>query len=255
MLFDTHAHLDDPAFDADRPDVLARARSAGVTGIVTVGTDVESSRRAAEIAAAHDGVWAAVGIHPHESDRLSSDAAFEALKELAARPRVVAIGETGLDAVKRFSGLENQKLNFRRHLRLARERGLPVVIHCREAHTDVRAIVREEMDLPVRGVIHCFSGGVRDVEDYLALGFTLSIAGPITFKNASGLRAAARAIPADRLLVETDCPYLTPEPHRGKRNEPAFVRHTAQALADQCGISLDALCGATTKTAQLLFRI
>jgi TatD DNase family protein len=253
MLTDSHAHLDDPAFDADRDQLVPRARAAGVTRIVTVGTDVEGSRRACDLAAANDGVWAAIGCHPHEADKYGDD--LSGLRGLATRPKVVAIGETGLDYAKKFSSIDNQKKLFRAHLRLAAETRLAVVIHCRDAHDDVRAILREEVKPPVRGVIHCFSGNPRDAAAYLELGFVLSIAGPVTFANANGLREAVRAVPMDRLLVETDCPYLTPVPHRGKRNEPAFVRHTAEAVAAVHGVSLEAFAEASTRAAREVFQL
>ena len=250
MLTDSHAHLDDPAFDSDRDQLVPRARAAGVTQIITVGTDVEGSKRACELAAAHDGVWASIGCHPHEADKYGDN--LSGLRDLAKRPKVVAIGETGLDYAKKFSSIDNQKKLFRAHLKLAGEAGLPVVIHCRDAHDDVRAILREQ---PARGVIHCFSGNARDAAAYLELGFVLSIAGPVTFSNANGLRAAVKDVPKERLLVETDCPYLTPVPHRGKRNEPAYVRHTAEAVAALLGVSLEAFAETTSTTARELFRL
>lgn len=250
MLTDSHAHLDDPAFDADRDQLVPRARAAGVTQIITVGTDVEGSRRACDLAAANDGVWAAIGCHPHEADKYGSD--LSGLRDLAKRPKVVALGETGLDYAKKFSSIENQKKLFRAHLDLAHETGLPIVIHCRDAHGDVRAILGEHK---VRGVIHCFSGNAADAAAYLELGFVLSIAGPVTFSNAVGLRAAIKDVPLDRLLVETDCPYLTPVPHRGKRNEPAYVRHTAEAVAALRGVPLEHFAEASSRTARELFKL
>jgi TatD DNase family protein len=253
MLTDSHAHLDDPAFDADRDQLLPRARLAGVTRVVTVGTDVEGSRRACDLAAANEDVWAAIGCHPHEADKYVDD--LSGLRELVKRPKVVAIGETGLDYAKKFSSIENQKKLFRAHLRLAAETGLAIVIHCRDAHDDVRQILREEVEPPVRGVIHCFSGHARDASAYLELGFVLSIAGPVTFANAKGLRSAIQMVPMSRLLVETDCPYLTPVPHRGKRNEPAFVRHTAEAIATLYDVPLETFAEETTKAAREVFRL
>lgn len=252
MLTDSHAHLDDPAFDKDRDQLVPRAREAGVTRIITVGTDVEGSKRACDIAAANDGVWAAIGCHPHEADKYRDD--VSGLRELVRRPKVVAIGETGLDYAKKFSSIENQKKLFRAHLRLAAEFNLPIVIHCRDAHDDVRVILREEKS-PGRGVIHCFSGHARDAAAYLEMGFVLSVAGPVTFTNANGLRAAIQDVPIDRLLVETDCPYLTPVPHRGKRNEPAYVRHTAEAVASLKDATYEAFAETSTRTARELFKL
>jgi TatD DNase family protein len=253
MLTDSHAHLDDPAFDADRDQLVPRARAAGVTRIVTVGTDVEGSRRACDLAVANEGVWAAIGCHPHEADK--ADMSLAGLRELAERPKVVAIGETGLDYAKKFSSIDNQKRLFRAHLKLAVEIDRAIVIHCRDAHDDVRAILQEELKPGARGVIHCFSGNARDAAAYLELGFVLSIAGPVTFANATGLRAAIKDVPIDKLLVETDCPYLTPVPHRGKRNEPAFVRHTAEGVASVLGVTLEKFAEASTRTAHEVFRL
>jgi TatD DNase family protein len=255
VLTDSHAHLDDPAFDADRDQLVPRARAAGVTQIVTVGTDFDGSRRACELASGYEGVWASIGCHPHEADKYVSDPALSGLRDLARRPKVVAVGETGLDYAKKFSSIDNQKKLFRAHLKLAGDTGLPVVIHCRDAHDDVRAMLREEQKQTIRGVIHCFSGNARDAAAYLELGFVLSVAGPVTFANATGLRAAIKDVPIDKLLVETDCPYLTPVPHRGKRNEPAFVRHTAGAVAALLGVSLEAFAEASTRTARELFSL
>ena len=161
--------------------------------------------------------------------------------------------DLGLDYAKKFASIENQKKLFRAHLKLAAETKLAIVIHCRDAHDDVRAILREEVAPPVRGVIHCFSGNARDAAAYLEMGFVLSIAGPVTFANANGLRDAVRGVPMDRLLVETDCPYLTPVPHRGKRNEPAFVRHTAEAVAGLFNVPLETFAERSSQTAREVF--
>jgi TatD DNase family protein len=250
MLTDSHAHLDDPAFESDRDQLVPRAAAAGVTRIVTVGTDVAGSKRACDLAAANDGVWAAIGVHPHDADK--ADMTLAGLRDLASRPKVVAIGETGLDYAKKFASIENQKKLFRAHLSLAADLKLPIVIHCRDAHDDVRAVLKES---GAKGVIHCFSGNARDAAAYLEMGFVLSIAGPVTFANATGLRDAIRDVPLDRLLVETDCPYLTPVPHRGKRNEPAFVRHTAEAIARLRSVPLEAFAEATTAAAREVFKL
>ena len=248
MLTDSHAHLDDPAFESDRDQLIPRARAAGVTRIVTVGTDVAGSGRACDLAAANDGVWAAIGVHPHDADK--ADHSLAGLRELASRPKVVAIGETGLDYAKKFASIENQKKLFRAHLALAADFGLPIVIHCRDAHDDVRAVLKESS---VRGVIHCFSGNARDAAAYLEMGFVLSIAGPVTFANATGLRDAIREVPLNRLLVETDCPYLTPVPWRGQRNEPAYVVQTIRAVAEVRGESAELVAATTAANAARLF--
>jgi len=252
MLVDSHAHLDDPSFDGDRADVIDRARRNGIHRIVTVGTDHASCEKARALAEAHDFIHAALGYHPHESDRYMNDD-LSRLRALAAHPKVVAIGETGLDYAKKFATVENQKALFRRHLALARDLGKPVVIHCRDAHADLRAILRETG--ASRGVIHCFSGTADDAREYVALGFHCSIAGPVTFPNANALRDAVKAIPLDRLLVETDCPLLTPVPHRGKRNEPSYVTFTAAAVAKAHGTAPERLAEATTRNALAVFGI
>ncbi len=248
MLVDSHAHLDDKAFGADLPAVLARAREAGVTRIVTIGTSLDSSRRAREIAEREPDVWFSPGIHPHEAD---APGPVDDLRELARHPRAVAVGETGLDYFKKYASHPNQKALFLKHLEIAREAGKPVSIHCRDAHADAAAILREHA--PLRGVIHCFSGDAAAAEAYLALGFYLSIAGPVTYPNAKGLREAVRTVPLDRLMVETDCPLLTPQKHRGSRNEPAYVRYTAAEIANVKGVPLSELEAATTANARALF--
>lgn len=245
---DSHAHLDDPAFAPDLEAVLARAREAGVARLVTIGTSLESSRRALAIAEGHAEVWFAPGIHPHEAD---NPGPVEELRALAAHPRAVAVGETGLDTVKNYASIPNQRRLFLRHLEIARETDRPVSIHCREAHPDAIAILRAHA--PLRGVIHCFSGTHEDAEMYIALGFYLSIAGPVTYPKADGFREVVRQLPLDRLLLETDCPLLAPQARRGKRNEPAYVRYTAEEVARLAGIPLDELGEATSENARRLF--
>ncbi len=252
MLVDSHAHLDDAAFGADVEAVLARAREAGVERIVTIGTDLSSSSRARDLSERHPGVFFSPGIHPHEADRHALNGVEGAeLRDLASHPRAVAVGETGLDYVKKYATVPNQKALFERHLALARELARPVSIHCREAHADTIAMLRALG--PFRGVIHCFSGNVQDAEMYVALGFYLSIAGPVTYPSAEGLRSVVREIPLDRLLVETDCPLLAPQGRRGTRNEPAFVRETAEKIAAVLGLPFEAVAETTTRNARELF--
>lgn len=250
MLVDSHAHLDDKAFASDLAEVLRRAREAGVERIVTIGTDLESSRRAKDIAEAEDFVWFSPGIHPHEADR-PGDA--DALRPLVAHPRAVAVGETGLDYVKNFASVPNQKALFVKHLEIAAEADKPVSIHCREAHPDAIAILRAHA--PLRGVIHCFSGTWADAEAYLGLNFYLSIAGPVTYPSAQALRDVVQRIPLDRLLVETDCPLLPPQKFRGKRNEPSYVRYAAAEIANVQGVTLEAVSEATSRNARALFGV
>jgi TatD DNase family protein len=237
-LVDTHAHLMDAAFDLDRDQVVARANAAGVTRMVLVGYDRASSRAAVELARRVRGARAAVGIHPNSAAE-ASQADFDAVAELAAAPEVVAIGETGLDYYRDHTPPERQRQAFQWHLQLAEERQLPVIVHNRQAENDVVAATAAHA---VRGILHCFSSTDAGYpERMLALGYFVSFAGPLTFKNAAPLRAMVQRVPVERLLVETDCPYLAPTPHRGRRNEPAFVRDTAACLAQIVGVSFEAI--------------
>lgn len=235
-MIDTHAHVDGPRFDADRAEVMRRAAAAGVRLLVNVGHDVESSRRSVAMAAEDPRVFAAVGIHPHEAGT-ASDADFAEIERLAGAPRVVAIGECGLDrGPHNDAPLDAQERLLRRHADLARRRGLPLVIHNRDTYPDLFRILDDEArKAPLRGVMHCFSGGVEEARRSVALGFFVSFSGVLTFRNAGRTRDAAQAVPLDRILVETDCPYLAPEPHRGQRNEPAYVAHTLRRLAEVRG--------------------
>ncbi len=250
MLVDTHAHLDNEAFAADLPAVLDRAREAGVERIVTIGTDLESSRRARALAEAHPQIWFAAGIHPHDADRPGP---VDALREIASHPRAVALGETGLDLAKNYSSVPNQKDLFVRHLEIARDLDKPVTIHCREAHAVLYPILRAHA--PLRGVIHCFSGSWEDAELYLGLNFYLSIAGPVTYPSAKGLRETLQRIPLDNLLVETDCPFLPPQKFRGQRNEPSYVRYAAEEIAAVQGVPVEEVLKATSRNARNLFGI
>jgi TatD DNase family protein len=240
-LVDTHAHLMDPAFDTDREAVIERAQQAGVSAMVLVGYDLASSRAAVDLARRVPNTGAAVGIHPNSAAEASS-ADFDALAELARVPEVVGIGETGLDNYRDFTPQARQREAFEWHLRLAEERGLPVIIHNREADEDVSSVTE---GFHGRGVLHCFSSTDPSyLEKMLERGYLVSFAGPLTFRNASGIRAMAKRVPPERLLVETDCPYLAPEPHRGRRNEPAFVRDTAVRLGDVVGVPFEELAQA-----------
>jgi len=250
MLVDTHAHLDNELLAADLPAVLERARQAGVERIVTIGTDLDSSRRARALAEAHPQVWFAAGIHPHDADRPGE---VDALREIASHPRAVALGETGLDLAKDYASVPNQKDLFVRHLEIARDLDKPVTIHCREAHGMLYPILRAHA--PLRGVIHCFSGSWEDAELYLGLNFYLSIAGPITYPSARGLRETVQRIPLDNLLVETDCPFLPPQKFRGQRNEPSYVRYAADEIAAVQGVPVEEVLKATSRNARSLFGI
>ncbi|HYO62283.1 MAG TPA: TatD family hydrolase [Pyrinomonadaceae bacterium] len=257
MFVDSHAHIDGEEFDADRDEVVARARAAGVRALLNVGTGDPHGgnlERAVEVAESYEGVWAAVGVHPHDA-RLFDGAAEERLVSLVRRSsRVVAWGEIGLDYHYDNSPREVQQEVFARQLRLAREAGLPVVIHSREAGEDTARILREELaGAPRGGVMHCFGGGPALAEAALELGFMLSFAGNVTFKKAEPLREVARVVPLERLLVETDCPYLAPVPLRGRRNEPAFVVETARFLASLRGLEAAELGRQTAENFARLF--
>jgi TatD DNase family protein len=243
MLVDSHCHLDFPDFATERDAVIARARSAGVGTMLTIATRLDQLAGVRAIAAADDDIWCSVGAHPHEA---ADHAALlsEELIELAADPKVVGIGETGLDFHYDLSPRDVQERVFRAHIAASRQTGLPLIIHAREADDEIARILGEERPPP--GVLHCFSSGRRLAEAALALGFYVSISGIVTFKNAEALRGIVRDLPLDRLLVETDAPYLAPVPYRGRRNEPAFVAATAAAVAALKGIEPEAVAEATT---------
>jgi TatD DNase family protein len=259
MFVDSHAHIDGEAFDADRAEVVARARAAGVCAILTVGTGDPHAgelERAVETALKFEGVYAAAGVHPHDA-KLFDDAAAERLSKLVrSSERVVAWGEIGLDYHYDHSPREVQREAFQRQLRLAREAALPVIIHSREADEDTIEILESEWRAAERaGVLHCFGGSAWMAERALALGFYVSFAGNVTFKNAEPLREVARTIPLDRLLIETDCPFLAPVPLRGRRNEPAFVVETARRLAELRATTVEEIGRATSENFSKLFGV
>ena len=240
MFVDSHAHIDGSEFDADRDEVIARARDAGIVAILDVGTGDPHSgsfERAIELAEKHNDIYASIGVHPHDA-RLFDERAEEKIRLLVQQSkRVIAWGEIGLDYHYDNSPREVQREVFRRQLRLARKSGLPVVIHSREAEDDTSSILREELtDYDRAGVMHCFGGSLTMAQSAIELGFYISFAGVLTFKNARDLREVARKVPLDRLLIETDCPYLTPVPFRGRRNEPARVVEVARVLAELHGL-------------------
>ena len=254
-LIDTHAHLDDDRFAADRPAVLDRARAAGVVHVLTIGIDLATSRAAVDLAAADPFLSAVVGIQPNHVAEAGAGDWDEIVRMAETSAGVVGIGETGLDRHWDRAPIDLQKEYFSRHLGLARRLGKPVVIHCREADADVVRVLRAEVDArgPVRGVMHSFAGDADTAAECLRLGLHLSFAGMVTFKSAGPLREVAATVPADRLLVETDSPYLAPVPVRGTRNEPAYVAHTAGLLAEIRGVDADDLARQTTANAVGLF--
>ena len=253
-LVDTHAHLDQPEFDADRGDVLARARAAGVNQIIAIGTTAPTSEICVRLAAEFAGVHAAVGMQPNYiAEGQRGD--WERIVALANEPGVVAIGETGLDRHWDFTPFDVQQDYFDRHIRLSQQRGLPFVVHMRDCDDDILVMLREARARgPLSGVMHSFTGSRAMAEECLAMGLDISFAGMVTYKKSDELRAVAAAVPADRILIETDSPYLSPEPVRKiKRNEPAHVAHTAACLAEVRGFSLEDIATQTTANARRLF--
>jgi TatD DNase family protein len=259
MFIDSHCHIDGPEYDADREEVIARARAAGVTTMLNVGTgDPHSGAidRAADLAEKQEGVYAAVGVHPHDAKLFDDKAELRLIELVRQSERVIAWGEIGLDYHYDHSPRDVQREVFRRQLRIARELDLPVVIHSREANDDTIAILREELSGYKRaGVLHCFGGSLAMARNAIELGFFISFAGNLTFKKAEDLRDIARQLPLGRLLVETDCPYLTPVPFRGKRNEPARVVETARCLAEVHGRELEEIGRVTSENFVKLFRV
>jgi TatD DNase family protein len=254
MLIDTHAHLEMREFNDDREDVIKRAKDAGVEYIITNGTTVESSRDAVVLADKYDFIYAAVGIHPHETKDILHPA-YELLRHLAKHKKVVAYGEVGLDYHYEHSGRAIQQRKFRDMLREARELGLPVIVHDRDAHEDTLRILSEEWPPELGGVMHCFSGDIEFARKVMERGFYLSIAGPVTFPKADALREVVRQIPIEQMLIETDAPYLAPQAFRGKRNEPAHVRNTAEMIARVKGLSFEDVARITSFNAMQLFGI
>lgn len=257
-FIDSHAHVDAGDFDADRDEVIARARAAGVHEMICVGAagDLATAARTVALAERVPGLYATVGVHPHEAARMQDDW-WPALARLAERAVVVGIGETGLDYFYDSSPRDVQRACFERFLELGRTLGLPVVCHVRDAHDDARAILRSHDASAIGAVIHCFTGTPEDAAAYVDMGLYVSFSGVVTFpgKRSDPVRAAVRMVPHDRLLIETDCPYLAPAPHRGKRNEPAFVVHTAEIVAREAGLSLAALAEATAANTRRLFAL
>ncbi len=253
-LFDSHCHLENEGFQNDLPEVMQRMAQAGVRRCVLGGSDLETSRRIVALAKEHEGVYGAVGVHPHEAKTWTDETEAE-LEGMLTQPRVVAVGEIGLDYFYDLSPRDQQREVLIKQLALARRMNVPAVFHVRDAHGDMLEVLRERRGELPAGVMHCYSGSVESAKEYLDLGFYLSFAGPVTFKNAHKLQEAARFCPADRLLVETDSPYLTPVPLRGKRNEPAFVQYVAEVVAQLRGVSTEKLADTAARNACRLFGI
>jgi len=251
-LIDTHAHLDALEFRNDRAAVITRAFSGSI-GVITVGVDRRSSKAACQLARRHHLIWAAVGVHPHDAKTMDRTLLSD-LEDLAEQKCVCAIGEIGLDYYRDLSPRNVQRRVFAEQIALAQKCDLPIIVHNRDSTDDLLAILRK-LSPPHRGVIHSFLGDTAQADAFLALGFHLGIGGPITFAKNAPLKEALRQVPLDRILLETDCPYLTPVPHRGKRNEPAYVRYVAQTVAEIKGISLEQVKQTTSDNATRLFRL
>lgn len=251
MLVDSHCHLHMLEQGADIPAVLAAAREAGVEHVLTVAVSLESGRAVTALARAHERVSASVGVHP--SEQLASEPSVADLVQAAAGAEVVAVGETGLDYHYNQGDLDWQRERFRRHIRAARELGKPLIVHTREARDDTVRILREENAAECGGVIHCFTEDYDTAARCLELGFYISFSGILTFRNADSLREVARRVPLERILVETDAPYLTPVPYRGKPNRPAYVRHVAEKVAELKQLALEEVAAVTTANFYRLF--
>ncbi len=254
MFIDTHTHLDDARYNDDRETVIARAQEAGVETFLTIGCDLATSHAAVQLTDQYPFVYASIGVHPHEVRHIG-DSWYDEFRQLARNKKVVAYGEIGLDYHYNHSSPKEQRERFREQIQLARELKLPVIIHTREAQGDTITILREEKASEIGGVFHCFSGDAWLAKDALDLGFYLSFSGILTFQNAVMLRDIAKNTPLDHVLIETDCPYLTPVPYRGKRNEPAYVSQVAQQLASIHTLPLDEVAERTSQNARRLFRI
>ena len=254
MLIDSHAHLDDKRFDNDRDEIIKNLKKNGVELVINIGADVPSSVKGVALSEEYENIYATVGVHPHDAKDVD-ETTIELLRALAKKDKVVGIGEIGLDYHYDNSPRDIQKIWFREQIKLAKELNLPIVVHEREAGQDVYDIIKEASDENLTGVIHCFSGSLEMAKEYIKLGFYISFAGPVTFKNARIPKEVAKEIPLDRLLIETDSPYLTPEPYRGKRNDPTHVRYMAEKIAELKNIKYDELVKATNENAKKLFNI
>ncbi len=251
MLVDSHAHIQLEAFAADRKEVLENAQEDGVHSILTIGFDVETSRGAIKLAEQYEQIFATVGMHPHDA-KAFNDETSKIFRSLADHPKVIALGEMGLDYYRDLSPRSIQKIAFEQQLDLAEDKNLPVVIHNREAYHDIIPILQARRGR-IRGVMHCFSGEVETMRQSLDLGFYIGIGGPVTYRKSHALQVVAREVPADRLLVETDCPWLTPQFRRGTRNEPAYVRAVAAKIAELRGVTLEDIGAITTRNFGILF--
>lgn len=251
-LIDSHAHLDDDRFDNDRTEIINKLKGEGIELVLNPGADLATSKKAVKLADEYSLIYAAVGCHPHDS-RYMDDETMNEFRELSKNEKVIAVGEIGLDYYYDNSDRETQKIWFREQIRLANELDMPYIVHDRDAHEDLFKIMKEEAGSNTRGILHCYSGSVEMAKEFIKLGFYISLAGPVTFKKAKTPKMVAKEIPLDKLLIETDSPYLTPEPYRGKRNEPAFVRYVAEEIANIRNVPLDVIVESTNKNFKALF--
>lgn len=253
-LVDTHAHLDFPRFDEDRKEVIERAIDGGVKTIVNIGSDMTSSRNSVELSRRYNEIYSVVGIHPHNADSFNLNVSKK-LKSLSENKKVVAIGEIGLDFHYDNSPREKQKQAFRAQLRLAKSLDLPVVIHTRDADEETLEILKEENADKIGGIMHCFASDKKMAKEILDLGFYIAFGGLITFKNLANLREVVKEVPMNKILVETDAPYLTPDPYRGKRNEPLYVKYVVKKIAEVKGLSEEEVAKKTTENAKKVYNI
>jgi len=253
-IIDSHAHLDYPQLADDLPAVLARADAVGVSHVITIGVKLSTAEAPKKIAETYNNVWCSVGIHPHEASNEPESCNVDAIRAAADHPKCVAIGEAGLDYFYDYGRPDDQAASFRAQITVAREMGLPIIVHARDADDDMAAILEDEMKRgPFTGVMHCFSSGAKLAERALAVGFYISFSGILTFNKSEELRAIAANVPLDRVLVETDSPYLAPMPHRGKSNEPGFTIHTLEKLAAIHGLSNHEMAAITRQNTANLF--
>lgn len=250
-FFDTHVHLDNERFEDDLENVILQAKEAGIGKMISVGADMSSSENAIRIAMEHDEIYSSVGCHPHSADKFTKEKS-QKLMAMCSMDKVIAVGEIGLDYFKDYTPRDIQKSTFRRMLEIAREVNLPVIVHNREAADDCLSIL-EDFRGEIQGVAHCFSEGPKVAADFLDLGFYISFSGTITYPKTNELAEAARMVPDDRILIETDCPYLAPQAQRGRRNEPAFVRYVAERVAQLRGMNLSDAANMTTRNGEKLF--
>lgn len=252
MYFDTHAHLDDERFSEDRAEVIEKIRAAGVSLLVNIGADMESSKESVKLSEQYDFIYAAVGVHPYDAERMTEADLFS-LSKLAKGKKVVAIGEIGLDYHYEEANRKAQKEWFFNQIKLAEDLGLPYIVHDRDSHADCMEIIRKSGYF--RGVMHCYSGSVEMAKELLDMGFYISLAGPVTFKNGKRAKEVASYVPADRLLIETDSPYLTPEPYRGRRNDSSMVSFVARQIAELKGMTEEELANITLENGKRFFGI